>query len=320
MAGHRSRTDGRRSAPFASPRTGATFAPFAVVPARSTLRYWLLQFVGGILLLLAAGLGVFQRLLPGNFLGIATILPGFLGFYLALSSVTPMVRLLTIEGRTRRAWSEAASEAFARASLPRRIYYLLTAVAEADGPMSAAERETVRQFVRERFFGTESTDELRLWEAQPLPVGDRTGLAARIAFGLDDAELDTLFCWCCLVAFADRNYREPEHLALQEVAKGLGIPPPRARMLFHLAKAQHLRGSSRQRPTPRTDDLSDQARALAVLGLPADATADTIRRRHRELVRRFHPDAQPNLGPVAQQEATERFQEIQRAYETLAHR
>jgi curved DNA-binding protein CbpA len=59
------------------------------------------------------------------------------------------------------------------------------------------------------------------------------------------------------------------------------------------------------------------AAALATLGLPADATPEQIRKRHRELVRRFHPDAQPNLGPVAQREATERFTAIQRAYETL---
>ncbi len=289
------------------------------MPPRSSLRYWLLRFFGGSVLLIAAGLGVFQRLLPGSILGTATILPGLAGFYLALSSITPMVRLLSLESRTRRAWSEAATEAFARASLPRRVYYLLTAVAEVDGPMSPAERETVRQFVRERFLGAESADELRLWESQPVQVGDRTGLAARIAFGLDDAELDTLFCWCCLVAFADHNYREPEHRALQEVARGLGLAAARARMLFHLAKAQHLRAAAGGRSPHQADNQSDKARALAVLGLPADANADTIRRRHRELVRRFHPDAQPNLGPVAQQEATERFREIQRAYETLAH-
>ena len=54
-----------------------------------------------------------------------------------------------------------------------------------------------------------------------------------------------------------------------------------------------------------------------MIGLPPDASPEQIRRRHRELVRKFHPDAQPNLGPVAQKEATERFQAIQRAYELL---
>lgn len=289
------------------------------MPLRSTLRYWVLRFLAGIVLLAMAGLGVFQRLLPGNPLGIATILPGFAGFYMALSSITPIVLLLTVEARTRRAWGEVAHEAFERASLPRRVYYLLAAVAEIDGPMSPAERETVRLFVRERFLGQETDDELRLWEAQPVHVTDRAGLAARIAFGLDPAERDSLFCWCCLVAFADRNYREPEHRALQEVARGLGIASSRARLLFHLAKAQHMRGERPQQPGRKAHGLDDKTRALSVLGLPADASADAIRRRHRELVRRFHPDAQPNLGPIAQKEATERFQEIQRAYEILAH-
>jgi DnaJ-domain-containing protein 1 len=68
----------------------------------------------------------------------------------------------------------------------------------------------------------------------------------------------------------------------------------------------------RRRPRTRAD-----ARAPDTAGLPVDATPAQIRKRHRELVRKFHPDAQPHLGPVAQREATERFTAIQRAYETL---
>ncbi|MGB3967311.1 MAG: J domain-containing protein, partial [Planctomycetota bacterium] len=67
---------------------------------------------------------------------------------------------------------------------------------------------------------------------------------------------------------------------------------------------------------PRVAETREQA--LAVLDLPADATPEQIRKRHRELVRKFHPDAQPSLGPIAQREATERFTAIQRAYETLS--
>lgn len=285
---------------------------------RSSLHYWAGRFLLGISLLVAAGFGLVPPLLGvKDALGLLSLIAGIVGFHFALTAVTPLVRHLTRSARMRTVWDDVAREAFARASLPRRIYYLLAAVAEADGPMSASERAAVQHFVLERFGDPVHTEELLAWQAQPVVITDRTGLAARIAAGLDDSELDTLFCWCCLVAFADRRFGENAHHALRDVAKGLGIPAPRARLLFHLARAQFLAGDRRgDGASPPFIDA--RARALAMLGLEPDATPEQIRKRHRELVRKFHPDAQPNLGPVAQREATERFTAIQRAYEVLS--
>lgn len=255
--------------------------------------------------------------------GIVSPLTGFFGFYLSFTSITPITRLSTYYLNTRKAWGEAAQANFARASLPRRIFYLLVAVAECDGPMTPAEREIVRQFLLQRFDNPIHGEEIRSWEMQPLQVEDRVGLAARIATVLDESELDSLFCWCALVTFADGKFRTPEHRALADVARGLHIAGPRARMLFHLARAQfmgnphHQQGSEGRRQTAGAQSFDRRRDACSVLGLPPNASADQIRRRHRELVRKFHPDAQPNLGPVAQQEATDRFQAIQRAYEVL---
>ena len=50
-----------------------------------------------------------------------------------------------------------------------------------------------------------------------------------------------------------------------------------------------------------------------LLGLPRDATQDDIRKAHRNLVRKHHPDANPG-DPSSE----ERFKEIQRAYEVLS--
>ncbi len=292
------------------------------MPDRSSLEYWIGRFLLGLALLVAAGLGLVPRLLRiPDAIGFTTLIVGAFGFHFAFSAVTPLVRMLTRNARMRVQWNEAAHDAFARASLPRRIYYLLASVAAADGTMSAAERDAVRHFVLKRFADPVADSELRTWEAQPFPVADRKGLAARIGASLDDTELDSLFCWCCLVAFTDGNFAANEHQALHEVATGLGIAGPRARMLFHLARAQFLRGDHRGKqggPHPSQRQPADsRADALAVLDLPLDATAEQIRKRHRELVRKFHPDAQTQLGPIAQQEATERFTTIQRAYETL---
>ncbi len=292
------------------------------MPDRSSLGYWLGRFTIGLVLLTAAGTGVVRQMVGQvDQIGLGTLLAGVVGFHLALTAVTPLVRLLTRNAHRRSQWTSAATDAFARASLPRRIYYLLVSVAEADGPMTPAERDAVRHFVLDRFADPVDAGELQSWETQSFPIRDRAGLAARIGASLDDTELDSLFCWCCLVAFADGRFAEAEHHALRDVGQGLGIAAPRARMLFHLARAQFLAGDRRGRhggPHPARPSAADaRAAALATLGLAANASAEQIRRRHRELVRRFHPDAQPNLGPVAQREATERFTAIQRAYETL---
>jgi curved DNA-binding protein CbpA len=50
-----------------------------------------------------------------------------------------------------------------------------------------------------------------------------------------------------------------------------------------------------------------------LLGLPREASQDDIRQAHRKLVRKYHPDANPE-DPRAEA----RFKEIQQAYEILS--
>ena len=60
-----------------------------------------------------------------------------------------------------------------------------------------------------------------------------------------------------------------------------------------------------------------RSEALEVLGLDQAATATEIKKRHREMVREFHPDKHQHLGEVAAKEAEERFRMAQSAYEVL---
>ena len=53
------------------------------------------------------------------------VLLGFGGFLLALQSIAPLVRLMTRQVHAHSAWHDSATRMFERASLPRRIYYLL---------------------------------------------------------------------------------------------------------------------------------------------------------------------------------------------------
>jgi DnaJ-domain-containing protein 1 len=246
----------------------------------------------------------------------------FAGVYHAASNFARLTRLWAIE---RELLGNARAEFFEqvhRASLPRQVFLLLLAVAESDREASAAERELVRRFLLDRFADPVSVQELESWEAQRVPRGRVRPLAQRLGQVLTEPECVTLFHWACHVAFADGHFRADEHAVLQDVAAGLGFDPQHARRIFLHAKAERLRASGGDREhqrahAPRARNLTRE-RALEVLGLDERASPADVRRRHRELVKKYHPDRHSHLGEVAAREASERFRAIQAAYELLA--
>ncbi len=64
--------------------------------------------------------------------------------------------------------------------------------------------------------------------------------------------------------------------------------------------------------TPQNSALSKEAAALETLGLPPDAAEKTVKTRYRELVKRYHPDKNPDNPRSA-----ERFKRIAEAYAVL---
>lgn len=243
-----------------------------------------------------------------------------LGVYLAAIGAAQWLR---VQARVRALAQEFGPELelrHARAPVSHQVFWLLFAVAEADGRATPEERMLVERFIVSRFPELALLAPLDRLELSTFPR-DRVGaLALRLRDRLTFMEAQTLFWWACQIAFIDVSFTEPEHDVLQQIARGLGIPGVQARAIFHHARLRALAGRSTggaHEAPPRPRPLDERTRALAVLGLPPDATETDIRKRHRELVRKFHPDAHQHLGPVAAAEATERFREIQAAYERL---
>lgn len=215
---------------------------------------------------------------------------------------------------------------FRRSTLPRQVFQVLIAVAEVDGHADARELELVRRFLLDRFVDPISTAELREWSLDGVDPSHAGPIAAELRRVLSDAECETIFYWACLVAFADRTFRPGEHEVLQDISVGLGLEGPHARRIFHYAKARFVAGEglgsdSGQPPRDHRADGSTRSdphsRAFAVLGLEPGTNADTLKKRFRELTKKYHPDAHAHLGPVAAEEASTRFKEIKEAYEFL---
>ncbi len=244
-----------------------------------------------------------------------------LGVYAASRAFARLARIQAIEREMlANARADFAHE-FRRSTLPRQIYWLLLAIAEADGEAGEKEQRMVREFLIERFPAQDVRD-IATWHAERVSAPLHT-LAAGLRLTLTRSETETLFFWACLVAFVDERFNDVEQAALYDAARGLGLDPTHARRIFWHAKYAYLGADERpgqpgkQRAPQKTGTTSARQRALGIMGLDATAGPDAIRKRHRELAKKFHPDRHQHLGEAAAKEAAARFRQVQAAYEEL---
>lgn len=254
-----------------------------------------------------------------------------LGWFVMSRALAGFFRAAALNSEQMRDFQRTFQQQFGRANVPRQVFWLLFAVAEADGKTEAEERELVRRFLLERFTDPATAADLRAWEADRIPPEQVSALALGLGRVLTPSERETVFSWCCLVAFADGTYQPEEHIVLQQIARSFGLEGHHARRIFHYARSVHLGGGEQRSYQgqgyggghggygggPR-GAVNDRDHALRVLGLEDGASSNDIRKRHRELVREFHPDKHQHLGEVAAKEAEGRFREVQAAYEVLA--
>jgi DnaJ like chaperone protein len=127
-----------------------------------------------------------------------------------------------------------------------------------------------------------------------------------------------------LVAFAlaDGGLHQAERDILERVAAAIGINHAQFSMLLDMLQAQqqfHQGGysySSGPGAAPRRDELADAYRAL---GVSSDASAAEVKKAYRKLMSQHHPDKLMSQGVPADmiKLATEKTQEIQKAYEVI---
>ena len=180
------------------------------VAKSSTLR----RFFRGLLLILFGAL-----LIRSPFVLLSPLVVA-IGVIIAAKSFGRLARIFAREQLLR--GSRNLHENFARETLARKVFWLLLAIAEVDGRAEAREFDMVRRFLMERFVDPVTAEDLRSWTAQRIPTDQIEPLTQRLRFILSHAECETVFFWCCLVAFADGQFNPDEHLVLQKVAHAFG--------------------------------------------------------------------------------------------------
>jgi DnaJ like chaperone protein len=248
----------------------------------------------------------FWGALAGLFLlrsSVGALLLGIIGSY--LGRAIDEGEAAAARGRRASSARRARDPAGEEAAFKLAFVSLVAAVMKADGRATRNELEVVKEFLSRSQSPAAAREMLHmlrdlLARGEPYPVDEVCGVLRR---NLPRSQRRLLLHLLLEVARADGEYSEAEERLMARIAVGLGFDPAE----FSRARA----GAEATRGTPTLDD------DYALLGVPASASDDELRKAYRREAMKHHPDRVSNLGEAAVREATEKFQAINAAYERI---
>lgn len=231
--------------------------------------------------------------------------------------------ILPLFNKSRRPqWGEGDPQMGDNAPRLRYLQYLmplLAKLAKADGRISEDEISNVETIFRELNLNADERSFAK--QAFNAAKQDRFSFmmaAARFAQAGYDVEMRVLtFQLMVRLAASDGAITDPELQLLLQSGSLFRLPQQIVMETLHRFGGTHFHQRGRHAaPQP---DPSQRVKDLALLGLPANATADAIKKAYRQKVKELHPDRLQAQGlPEAMlKQATERMAAINAAYDRL---
>jgi len=186
----------------------------------------------------------------------------------------------------------------ARSDFTSSLLVLCAAVMRADGNILKSELEFVKAFFV-KHFGVEQTREdmllLREILKQDIPVQEVCG---QIRQNMEYASRVQLLHFLYGIAAADGQVMGAELQVLEFIARALGIQAGDADSVKHMF-------------------VRNNESNYRILEIEPSATDEEVKKAYRRMAVRFHPDKVSHLGEEYQQDAKEKFQKVQEAYENI---
>ena len=213
-------------------------------------------------------------------------LGGFLGF--AIGSVIDATSIQTshVQGNT------------TPGDFVMSLLVLSAAVMKADAKILKSELDYVKQFFVRQFGTASATEAIRMLRdlmKQEIPVDK---VCYQIRMGLDYSSRLQLLHYLYGIAQADGYIHPLEVKLIDDIASKLGI-------------------SDQDKSSIKSMFVSDTESAYKVLGIAPNATDDEVKKAYRKMANINHPDKVAYLGEDIKKAANEKFQKINKAYETI---
>ena len=179
------------------------------------------------------------------------------------------------------------------------LVVLTAAVMKADGKVTQAELNYVKQFFVRQFGVETATDGIRMLRdvlKQQIPVYE---VSRQIGQMLNYSSKLQLIDYLFGISTADGQIHTNELNVIEVIARKMGISDTD----FNSIKSMFVK--------------ADADSAYKILGISPSATDDEVKKAYRKMAVENHPDKVAYLGEDVQRAAKEKFQKINEAYEAI---
>ena len=209
-------------------------------------------------------------------------------------------------------------------------FSMLGKMANADGQISALERNTVIQFMSNdlRLSRQDQDFALRIFDTAAVSAESFEKFAEQFyqSFYRDPQMIEMMMDILVRIAMADGVLSDKENQFIAQAAMCMRYPAGNVDYLKTKYGYRQGQGSSQGYSSGSgyssgfsRSDSGSLAAAYSVLGCSASDSDDVIKAKYKKLIKEYHPDviASKGLPEEFMKFATEKFDQIQKAYETI---
>lgn len=214
------------------------------------------------------------------------------------------------------------------------LMVLAAAVMKADGRVLKSELAEVKRFLSARFPTDQAQAALNILKELLEKEIDLAPVCEQIRWNVSHAGRLEMVHLLVGIALADGEFAGAERNLTFRIARLLGVSAAdyvsicaaAARRFREEAEAEFARGggaggasggSSRRSRASSPHETADPDWAYKVLQIDRSATDDEVKKAYRKMAMKYHPDRVATLGDDVKRSATEKFQAVSAAYESI---
>ena len=200
------------------------------------------------------------------------------------------------------------------------LVMLTGAVMQADGKVMRSELDYVKSFFVKHFGEEQSIEMVKMLKEVLQHAIDTREVAMQMRSRMAHPSRLQLLHFLFGIANADNSISPEELRLLHQIARFMGISQmdfQSVRAMFGFQYGRQSAGGGGSRQYTQQERQNNIGRAYEILEVSESATASEIKNAYRKMAKKHHPDRVASMGERFQQDAKEKFQKIQEAYEQI---